>query len=306
LKTAPLKAEIIGFDSGWGASDYGCEDGAESIRTDKILLKLNQLGTEAKYRGTLGIKFLAKHEDIKSKEDSLPFLIDGLKRLFNHVKYSIENKQIPIVIGGDHSSAIGTWSGVTSATDSNSKFGLIWLDAHLDSHTYETSASGKWGGWWHGQPVSALIGEGLKEFTTIGGNRAKISPEHITIIGAHSFEPAENVFIKKHKIKVYYLNDVKKQGFKAVYEEALKRATTGTKGFGLTIDMDCFHPDYAPGVGTCEKQGLNPEDILPIIKSTAYNPMFKALEIVEFNPHNDEEHKTRDLIEKIIENIFTK
>ncbi len=301
-----LKAEIIGYDSGWGCRDYLCEDGPGALRADKILHKLRHLGVEARWRGPLGIKFLGKHALLTTKEQTLPLVIEGLRRLFNHTKHAVENKNIPIVIGGDHASAIGTWAGVVSALDAHQNFGLIWLDAHLDAHTDKTSKSGKWGGWWHGQPVSALLGHGLAEFAALGGMKAKLSPRHISMIGIHSFEPEEAAFVKEHNIRVYSLDEVRQRGFETVYREALQRATEGTAGFGMTIDLDGFDPEDAPGVGTAESPGLRAAEILPIIKSAARHPLFKALEIAEFNPHKDKDHKTRTLIEKIIENTFAK
>jgi arginase len=301
-----LKAEIIGYDSGWGCRDYQCEDGPGALAADRILHKLRHLGIDAKWRGGLGIKFLGRHDQMNTKEKTLPPLVEGLKRLFNYTRYAIENKSIPVVIGGDHSSAVATWSGAVAALGAEQKFGLIWLDAHLDAHTYETSKSGKWGGWWHGQPVSALIGHGLPEFKNIGGTAAKLSPKHISMIGIHSFEPEEAAFVKEHGIKVYSLEDVRQRGFKAIYTEALQRATEGTAGFGLSIDLDCFNPEDAPGVGATEDEGLNPIEILPIIRSVAHDPRFKALEIAEFNPHKDKHGKTGLLIEQIIENAFAK
>lgn len=306
MQEYPLKAEIIGYDSGWGSRDYLCEDGPGAVSADQILHTLRHLGVNAKWRGPLGIKFLGRHDLLNTKEKTLPPLVEGLKRLFNHVKYAIENKCIPIVIGGDHSSAIGTWAGAASALHAHQNFGLIWLDAHLDAHTYETSCHGKWGGWWHGQPVSALIGHGLPELKKIGGIKPKISPKHMSIIGVHSFEQEEQDFVKRHNVRIYYLEEVEKRGFKAVYLEALQRATDGTAGFGLTVDLDCFDPHAAPGVGTAEDKGMNPTEVLPIIRSVARHPLFKALEIAEFNPHNDKGGKTRILLEKIIESAFAK
>ena len=113
-------------------------------------------------------------------------------------------------------------------------------------------------------------------------------------------------FIKKNNIRVYYLEEVQQRGFKAVYDEALQRATDGTAGFGLTIDLDAFDSREAPGVGSPESDGLHAAEVLPIIKSVARHPLFKALEIAEFNPHRDKENKTLLLLEKIIENAFAK
>jgi len=305
MQAPPLKVEIIGYDSGWGCSDYGCEDGPAAVQADSILNKLRHHGVEAKWRGSLGIKFLGRHDELKTKEKTLPLVVEGNRRLSSHIRRAIENQYIPIVIGGDHASAIGTWSGIVAAIKAPEKFGLIWLDAHLDAHTYETSYQGKCGGWWHGQPVSALLGYGLPELINIGGANPKISPQHLSMIGIHSFEPAEEEFVKKHGIRVYYLEEVRKRGFKDVYAEALERATKDTLGFGISIDLDCFDPKEAPGVAALEGAGMHAAEVLPIISGVARHPLFKALEIAEFNPHKDKAGKTSALLEKIIETAFT-
>ena len=301
-----IKVEIIGYDSGWGGRDYLCEDGPAAVPADNILHKLRYQGVEVKWRGTLGIKFLGKHDLLNTKEKTLPLVEEGLKRLSNHIKLSINNDYIPIVIGGDHTSAVGTWSGAVNALNAQRKFGLLWLDAHMDAHTHKTSHQGKWGGWWHAQPLSALIGHGLPELKNIGGAFVKLDPQHISLIGVHSFEPEEEAFVKKHNIRVYYFEEVIQRGFKEVYLEALERATNGTVGFGLSIDLDFFDPSEAPGVSSPEDKGMKAAEVLPIIRATARNPLFKAMEIVEFNPHKDKKDKTRILIEKIIENVFSK
>jgi len=303
-KSGLLKAEIIGYDSGWGCRDYLCEDGPAGLEPDQILNDLRARGVAARWRGPLGLKSTGRHEELDTKEKTLPLVTEGLHRLAQAVSGAIDARALPVVIGGDHASAIGTWSGTVSALGAEGSFGLIWLDAHLDAHTYETSKFGKWGGWWHGQPVSALTGHGLPQFKDLCGARAKLSPRHMSLIGIHSFEPQEKEFVEAQGIRVYYLDEVEKRGFKAVFEEALARATAGTKGFGITIDLDSFHPEAAPGVGTPEKNGLHPAEVLPIISALARQPLFSALEIAEFNPHNDKNHRTRDLVRAIIAAIF--
>lgn len=306
MKKNALKVEIIGYDSGWGCKDYGCEDGAEAVPIERALHTLRHLDIEARWRGTLSIKFLGKHEELTTKEKTLPLVIEANRRLFNHVKHAVENNHTPIVLGGDHSCAIGTWSGVVSAMEAAQNFGLIWMDAHLDAHTAESAHEGKWGGWWHGQPVSALIGEGMLNLRNLGGTEAKISPKHISLIGVRSFEPAEEEFIKKHGIRVFFMDEVKKRGFDAVFADALARATNGTKGFGISIDMDSFDPEEAPGVGSPEKDGLRSADVLPTLKALGRHALFRGLEVVEINPHKDKTGKTALLAKKIIDNVFAK
>jgi arginase len=305
MQNKNLHVEIIGYDSGWGCRNYKCEDGPDGVAADAILHALRQNDIPADWRGALGLKFLGNHEELTGKEDTLPQVLEGLRRLAQRVSAAVRGGHVPIVIGGDHASAIGTWSGTVAGSDSFEQFGLVWLDAHLDAHTYETSYQGKWGGWWHGQPVTALTGNGLPAFTSLCGARRKISPAHLSIIGPHSFEPAEEAYARENGIRVYYLDEVERRGFKAVFDEALTRATDGTKGFGLSIDLDAFRPEDAPGVGTAEDKGLVAAEVLPIIKNIGHNSLFRALEIAEFNPHNDIGGKTRDLVTLLVESIFS-
>src|SRR4051812_3824320 len=113
-----LRAEVIGFDSGWGCRDFRTEDGPHALAADSLLLRLRTQGIDAKWRGPLGLKFLGNHAELKAKEQTLAPTLEAVRRLSNHVQMALKNGNIPIVIGGDHSSAIGTWSGVVSATNS--------------------------------------------------------------------------------------------------------------------------------------------------------------------------------------------
>lgn len=301
-----LKVDMIGYDSGWGCQDHRCEDGPVSFAVDQVLHALAGQGIKARWSGPLGLRHLGEHAALISKEATLPALTEALQRLTAAVRASVESGCKPVVIGGDHASAIGTWSGVVSALGNPGKLGLIWIDAHLDSHTYETSHQGKWGGWWHGQPAAALLGEGLPELTGLGGKGPKISPAHLCIIGAHSFEPAEQAFVRRNGIRVFYLEEVKRRGFAAVFAEARALVSQGTSGFGLTIDLDAFGPEDAPGVGSRELAGLSAAEVLPIVRSIGHDPAFRALEVAEFNPHKDIGGKTQRLLEKVIESVFTK
>lgn len=299
-----MKVECIGFDSGWGCADFGCEDGPRALRADQIMARLEKQGVETLWTGPLGLKFLGNHAQLDTKEKTLPIVRQALRRLAMRVSKAVVEQRVPIVFGGDHSSAIGTWSGVISATESFENFGLIWIDAHLDAHTDKTSHEGKWGGWWHGQPVTALHGHGLGAFRNLCSTRTKLNPAHVSMIGPYSVEPAEVAYAKKQGIRVYYLDEVEKRGFDVVFAEALRRATTGTKGFGLSVDLDAFRMRDAPGVGTAEPGGIVADEAIDIMKSVGRHKLFRALEIAEFNPHNDIDHKTARLIEKLVENIF--
>ncbi len=300
--TSDLKVELIGYDSGWGSKDFSCENGPEKAEIDKILHKLRHLEIEGKFRGSLGIQFLGKHEKITTKEDALPLLIEGLKRLYNHIRHAIDQKYTPVIIGGDHASALGTWPAVASTLDKNKKLGLIWIDAHMNAHTNSSTEDSEW---WNCQTITSLLGEGLKDFKKISDKKLTIKPENLTLIAVRNFDTAEKALLKRHKVKVYYMSDVREEGFEAIFEKAVKRATDDTDGFGISIDLDSFDPKDAPAVSTPERDGLKAKNVLPVVQSIGHHPLFKALEFAEFNPHNDIENKTSLLIANIIKSIFT-
>ncbi|MDY0009581.1 MAG: arginase [Bdellovibrionales bacterium] len=301
-----LTVDIIGYDSGWGCREYGCEDGPAKFPYDQLIARLAAQDVHTRWQAPLGLKHLARHDELTTKEKTLPVVQECLSRLSQRVLASARKRHIPLVIGGDHSCAMGTWPAVVDAHQSRENFGLIWIDAHLDAHTYETSNEGKWGGWWHGQPVAALAGYGLPALTQICGRGPKLSPQHMCIIGPHSFEPSEEAFVARHGIRVFYLEEVQRRGFKAVFEEALARARGGTDGFGLSIDLDGFGPDDSPGVGTREDVGIMASEALPVLQGIGRMADFHGLEIVEFNPHNDVNGKTARLMLDLISGIFLK
>lgn len=299
-----LTLDIIGYDSGWGCGDYRCEDGPIKFPYDQLIAKLAQQNVRTHWHAPLGIKHLGTHDDLPTKDKTLPVLTEGLKRLALRAGAAAQNRHIPLVIGGDHASAMGTWPNIIKAHKARESFGLIWIDAHLDCHTYETSSEGKWGGWWHGQPIPALMGYGLPALTGIGGRGPKIAPQHISIIGVHSYEPSEKAFVERHGIRVYYFDEVQKRGFAAVFAEAMARARGGTQGFGLSIDLDGFSPGDAPGVATREDIGIMASEALPALAGVGRLHDFCGLEIVEYNPHKDIDGKTARLMIDLASHIF--
>lgn len=295
----PSTIDIISYDCGWGCGDYGCQDGPSYAKLDELAShlntkKLNTILTD------LQLRAFDNRADYTDKHSTLPMTVHAVQNLAKRCFSDIKNNVTPIVIGGDHSAAIGTWSGITSALNANEDFGLIWIDAHMDAHTPETADQGKWGGWWHGMPVACLTGHGKVEFTSIANQNIKINPEHIVLIGIRSFEAGEEQYLKQHGITYYTATEVNEHGFDHIYQKALTHITENCSYFGLSIDLDGFDPQDAPGVGTPEKDGIRAKEALEALSGLYYHPKFKGLEIVEYNPHNDQDHKTADLIHALI------
>ncbi len=294
--------DFILYDCGWGCADYGCQDGPEAAQMDKISERLPQgfstILTDLKLRD------LGDRSTYKTKHETFDHTVTSVKKLADRCYKDTKNGVLPIVIGGDHSSAIGTWSGVVSALEMEEEFGLIWIDAHMDAHTPKTSEQGKWGGWWHGMPVASITGEGADEFTKLITDKKKLKAEHIVLIGIRSFEPGEEEYIKTHGIKCYMAEDVKARGFQTVYDEAIEHIQKNCKGFGVSIDLDGFDPEDAPGVGTPEENGVRAERALKAFKGLGNHPDFHGLEIVEYNPNNGLNGKTRTLIHDLVHSFF--
>ncbi len=197
-------------------------------------------------------------------------------------------------IGGDHSCAIGTWSGAATAVDGD--LGLIWVDAHMDAHTFETTPTKNI----HGMPVAALLGHGHANLTEILSKKHKLKPENLCLIGIRSFEAGEAALLKKLGVTIYTNNDVAKHGLEALLVRAYEQVTRHTKKFGFSIDLDGFDPEFAPGTGTPVKEGINAHDFCRIISRWANDPKLLGFEIAEFNPHLEQDAITEKTMADII------
>ncbi len=203
------------------------------------------------------------------------------------------------VFGGDHTSGIGTWSGVAHAKRAEGPIGLIWIDAHMDSHTPETSQTGNL----HGMPVASLLGHGVAALTQILDREPKIDPSRLCLIGIRSYESGEEDLLKRLNVNIFYMEEVKQRGLAAVVADAKKIVTRGTSGYGLSIDVDGLDPTDAPGTGVPEPDGIFAKDILPVLRQFADDPALIGFEIVEFDPSRDKAQKTEKIVTDLVKAI---
>ena len=232
---------LLGYASGLGSADPGTCDGPVVLQQSPYLSALVDKGI------TLQWQEIIKPEAGK-KCSKLALISKECQKLAKNVSILVENKQFFTVFGGDHSSAIGTWSGVHHALKSQGKLGLIWIDAHMDSHTPHTSPTGNI----HGMPLACLLGYGMPLLINMLDEEPKLKPEHVCLIGIRSFEAGEAALLKELKVRIFYIEEVIERGLAAVMEDAIKIASTGTAGFGVTIDIDSMDPSDAPGTGVVE------------------------------------------------------
>ncbi len=291
---------LIGASQGWGAARHEAQWGPQVLHDYGLVPALQQVGSQVQWQTVINssVSFTAGKK-LKYAE-RLMQVQDFSTRLAKEI-IDCQPSNFPIVLGGDHSIAIGTWSALVTALKAPSEFGLIWIDAHMDSHTPATTPSHNI----HGMPLAALLGYGENALINICSEGPKLNPRHVVLIGVRSFEPEEAKLLKDLNVKIFYMSDVKALGFKPVFQQALEIVTNGTKGFGISIDLDAFDPSVAPGTGTPVADGIQEvEEVMESLKTIKENPQFKALEIVEFDSSRDSQHKTAEVIKKLILSIL--
>ena len=199
--------------------------------------------------------------------------------LASAVAESRRHGRLPCVLGGDHSCAGGTWTGVARSVQG--ELGLVWVDAHMDAHTPRTSHTGRL----HGMPLAWLLGE--DDDPLYGLATGVIAPEHVALIGVRSFEPEEQERLQQLGVRVIYMEEIRSRGIDAVLDEALAIANRGTSAFGVSIDLDVVTPDEAPGVGTPVPDGVLGAELSRALARIGGRPDLAAVELVEYSPRLD-------------------
>lgn len=283
--------KIIGVASGRGAQDQRCADGPEALRSAGLLARLHAAGVSAVWQETLFPAASGTPSEIVSKLCT---------RLAGKVDALCNQRDFPVVLGGDHSCAIGTWSGVFRAIQSRGALGLIWLDAHMDSHTPETSPSGAL----HGMPLACLLGYGLPELTGIAGCTPAILPQHLCLIGVRSYEAGEMLLLRQLGVRIFFMDEVRERGLAAVMADALEIVQRGTAGFGISIDLDVLEPCEDPGVGSPAAGGVLGFELMRALKQVQGHPLLLGMEIVEYNPSLDRNQITAQSAMGLLEAAF--
>lgn len=284
---SPGVIRIIGAASGLGAQDRACADGPVAFHRSQAWHELAR-HPQLDWGRTL---FAPPARAGQAPVQRIAVLC---RQLADEVALTLQAGAFPLVIGGDHSVAIGTWSGVAAALAA--PIGLLWIDAHLDSHTPESSYSGAV----HGMPLACLLGQGDKRLLGLGLKGAQLSPLHTVVLGARSYEPEEFDFLARAGVRVIMAEEIERRGFAACLDEAVAIVRAAPAGYGVTLDLDAIDPRLAPGVGSPEPDGLVPEDVRTALAWLAGQPGLKALEIVEYNPDRDRHSVTARLIADVL------
>jgi len=278
----PKPIRLIG-----AAFDRYPETGPELLFRLGLDRRLQNRGVPAAWRTLLHPKGLP---------GTVPVAAELCQRAARETEDAVKAGECFAVFGDDHSCAIGTWTGAAAALAERGPLGLIWIDAHMDSHVPETSPSGAL----HGMPLACLLGFGEKLLVELGGFAPKVSPRHVCLVGVHSFEAAERALLEWLGVRVFYLDEISRRGLKDVLEEALSIVQTGTAGFGVTLDLDAVDPRDAPGVTTPVAGGIPGEEMIGALTLLRGNPAFLGIEIVEFDPYTDANRATAYLASELL------
>ena len=291
------KVSILGAALGWGAQIPETEQGPEYLYSSPLRKKMDYGNSHVQWEDILYP--LQQSCDCAEffKVDVLPLIIDFVSRLSDQVQSIVKQNKFPLVFGGDHSLAIGTWNGVMQALKASEQFGWLWMDAHMDSHTPETSPSQAY----HGMPVATLMGYGETQLTHLSGSHVKIDPAHIVLYGIRSYEPEEKALLEDLGVRIYYIEEINQRGIEATLNEAVTYLNQNTKGFGISMDLDVFDPLEVPGVGSPESYGLSVKKTLPMLSKIVTHPGLRAFELTEFNPQRDRDNKTLQIAQEIVE-----
>ncbi|MBW5448263.1 arginase [Cohnella sp. CFH 77786] len=288
---------LIGVPMQWGADRPGVEMGPTAIRSSNIQTKLESLGYRIRDVGDIHVNRI---QEPCSPGEKLKYLAEIARvnaELAALVSREMGQDQLPLVLGGDHSLAIGTIKGVLQRVN---KLGVIWFDAHADVNTEATTMSGNI----HGMSLAVLLGYGHPSLVSIGGPNANVDPSKVVIVGARSVDPGEKAFLREKGIRVFTMHDIDRYGMKAVMEEAMERVTQGTDGVHLSLDLDGMDPSAAPGVGTPVNGGLSYRESHFAMELLAESGALVSAEVVEVNPALDVNNKTAQTAVELIASVF--
>lgn len=280
--------QIINVPLDLGASKRGTDAGPSALRIAGLGSEIKKLGFKLQAELNLHAPVLGQ----KSKENPVdksarykPEILHVCKELAEHTYRTLEADHFPLILGGDHSVAMGSVSAVsTFYREQNQEIGLIWFDAHGDMNTPESSFSGNI----HGMPLAHLLGDGDQDFIDILSKGKKLKPENVALIGIRDIDSKERERIHQSGIHTYTMRDIDERGMFSICQEALQIVNDGTAGFHLSFDLDGCDPTVIPGTGTKVPGGVNYREAHLLLELCAESQQMLAMDMVELNPFLDE------------------
>jgi len=296
---------VIGIPLDLGQQRRGVDMGPSAVRVAGLAAKLESLGHSVEDIGNVSVTLPEQKNFGDPQARYLREITATCTNLADEVLHALEEGKTPLSIGGDHSIAAGSVSGVAEyyRREGEQHVGLIWIDAHSDIDTPETSPSGNV----HGMPLGAIMGlDGLDPLANLYGWSPKVRPENCVIVGLRNVDMAEKDNIRRTGIEVFTMRDIDERGMRAVMEEALRTAGRGTFGYHISLDMDWVDPEDAPGVGTRVPGGATYREAHLAMEIIADHGRMTSMDIVEVNPVIDEYNRTAELAVELASSAFGK
>lgn len=284
-----MKIRILGVPLDLGQERRGVDMGPSAVRAAGLNGAIHSLGHTVEDSGNIHVRIPEEQHFGEKRAKYLKEITETCRRVAKHTRQALADGFFPLSLGGDHSIAIGTIAGVSKFfRDRSESLGLIWIDAHGDMNTPETSPSGNI----HGMPFAASLGLGPEELTHIEDFSPKVQAEKCVLIGARDLDAREQRIIRKSGVHVFTMRDIDEQNMRGVMEKSLSLASRDTAGFMVSLDMDVMDPSEAPGVGTPVRGGLTFREAHLALEMIADSGKMLALDVVEVNPIIDLMNKT--------------
>ncbi len=289
---------VIGAPLDLGQGRRGVDMGPSALRVAGLGKRLAMLGYEVSDLGNIAVAQAESLSDHGPKEARfLREIAESCERLGRLVADSLTDRRVPLVLGGDHSIAAGTTAGVSQYfRQANRKIGLLWIDAHADMNTPESSPSGNV----HGMPLACCIGHGPAALVNLLGFSPKVDPANVALVGIRDLDEVERGTVKGAGVRAFTMRDIDERGMRAVIDDAIAIACNGTAGFHLSLDMDFVDPQYAPGVGTPVRGGATYREAHLAMELICDSGRMVSMEVVEVNPVIDEFNRTAELAVELI------
>jgi arginase len=289
---------IIGAPLDLGQGRRGVDMGPSALRVAGVGKRLGALGYDVTDLGNIPVAQAESLPDTGPKDARyLAQIAESCERLGQLVAESLAKGQVPLVLGGDHSIAAGTTAGVSQFfRQSNRKIGLLWIDAHADMNTPESSPSGNV----HGMPLACCIGRGPDALVDLLGFSPKVDAANVALVGIRDVDEIERGTVAGTGVRAFTMRDIDERGMRAVIDQAIAIASNGTAGFHLSLDMDFVDPQYAPGVGTPVRGGATYREAHLAMELVCDSGRMLSMEVVEVNPVIDEVNRTADLAVELI------
>ncbi len=303
MRKMPQTIAILGVPLDLGAGRRGVDMGPSAMRVAGLNARLESLGYRVEDLGNVPVE---QQESSKAGPANARFLkpiAATCRAVAERVARAMRQGRFPLVLGGDHSVAVGTVNGVAAHyRRRGQRIGVIWMDAHTDMNTPETSPSGNV----HGMPLACLAGYGPRELTRLSGACPVLDARNIVLVGIRDVDLDERPVVRQSGVTVFTMRDIDERGMRAVMTDAITIASRGAVGIHLSLDMDGIDPDEAPGVGTPVRGGISYREAHLAMEMLCDSRLLRSMEVVEVNPILDVANRTAQLAVELAQSAMGK